>query len=397
MVLASSLIPGNENSVYRVINGLSRLGAKVVHKGNALVHVSGHASAGELLYCYNIVQPRNVMPVHGEARHLRRQRRPGGVHRRPARADDRRRGRRRRRPAGRPGPVVGKVDAGYIFVDGTTVGRHLRGLAHRPPDPGRGGLHLRRRGGQHPAAKVISGPDIHARGFVEGDTIFDRIRPRITKALEDALAEGIDDTYRLQQVIRRRMGRWVNDTHRRRPDDRPGRRPDLTWPVGFTPSVWLRRSGWGAVGFPRLRGKPPLRPPNSVGEVTAFWVKWQLGPRKKGPTGRRIPLWSGWGQRVTLPALMQEVQALTRLGVPDTAARTRWMFGSQRRLVFFFDQGTLWPKPGPLPQTSHTADTETSPTYSDWFVALLGNRSRIPDLGARTRIVGARCIVGAGP
>src|SRR6478735_4904941 len=71
VVLASSLIPGNENAVYRVINGLSRLGANVVHKGNALVHVSGHASAGELLYCYNIVKPRNVMPVHGEIRHMR--------------------------------------------------------------------------------------------------------------------------------------------------------------------------------------------------------------------------------------------------------------------------------------------------------------------------------------
>ena len=66
----SSLIPGNENAVYRVINGLARWGANVVHKGNALVHVSGHASAGELLYCYNIVKPRNVLPVHGEIRHM---------------------------------------------------------------------------------------------------------------------------------------------------------------------------------------------------------------------------------------------------------------------------------------------------------------------------------------
>src|SRR5699024_3748697 len=66
----SSLIPGNETSIYRVINGLTRLGAKVVHSGNDKVHVSGHASAGELLYCYNIVRPKNVMPVHGEVRHL---------------------------------------------------------------------------------------------------------------------------------------------------------------------------------------------------------------------------------------------------------------------------------------------------------------------------------------
>ncbi|WP_297785903.1 ribonuclease J, partial [Aeromicrobium sp.] len=70
VLMASSLIPGNENAIYRVIDGLTKLGANVVHKGNALVHVSGHASAGELLYCYNIVQPSNVLPVHGEIRHL---------------------------------------------------------------------------------------------------------------------------------------------------------------------------------------------------------------------------------------------------------------------------------------------------------------------------------------
>jgi len=70
VLLASSLIPGNENAVYRVINGLTKLGAAVVHKGNALVHVSGHAAAGELLYAYNIVRPRAVMPIHGEVRHL---------------------------------------------------------------------------------------------------------------------------------------------------------------------------------------------------------------------------------------------------------------------------------------------------------------------------------------
>ena len=71
VILASSLIPGNENAVYRVINGLTRWGANVVHKGNAKVHVSGHASAGELLYFYNICKPQNLMPVHGEWRHLR--------------------------------------------------------------------------------------------------------------------------------------------------------------------------------------------------------------------------------------------------------------------------------------------------------------------------------------
>ena len=71
VVLASSLVPGNESAVFRVINGLNRLGAHVVHKETALVHVSGHAPAGELLYVLNMTRPSNVMPIHGEWRHLR--------------------------------------------------------------------------------------------------------------------------------------------------------------------------------------------------------------------------------------------------------------------------------------------------------------------------------------
>ncbi|MEV7646971.1 ribonuclease J [Arthrobacter sp. NPDC089319] len=71
VLLASSLVPGNESSIYRLINDLTKRGANVVHKGNAKVHVSGHASAGELVYCYNLVRPKNVMPVHGEHRHLK--------------------------------------------------------------------------------------------------------------------------------------------------------------------------------------------------------------------------------------------------------------------------------------------------------------------------------------
>src|SRR5581483_6041527 len=71
VVLASSLVPGNETAVWRVVNGLTRWGARVVHKETALVHVSGHAPAGELLYVLNLTRPSNVMPIHGEWRHLR--------------------------------------------------------------------------------------------------------------------------------------------------------------------------------------------------------------------------------------------------------------------------------------------------------------------------------------
>ena len=98
---------------------------------------------------------------------------------------------------------------------------------------------------------------------------------------------------------------------------------------------------------------------------------------------------------------MQEVQTLSRLGLPETMARTRWMFGSQRRLVFFLDQGTLWPNPGLLPHTSHTAATGIRSPIEVIRVSMpdVGNRKRVPDRYQRKPIaVGrayARCVVHA--
>src|SRR5665647_958093 len=122
VILASSMIPGNEAAVFRVINGLTRMGAKVVHQGSARVHVSGHASAGELLYCYNIIRPRNVMPVHGEVRHLVANGaiavRSGVPPQRVVLAED---GVVIDLVDGRA-QIVGAVPCGYVYVDGSSVG-----------------------------------------------------------------------------------------------------------------------------------------------------------------------------------------------------------------------------------------------------------------------------------
>jgi len=215
VLLASSLIPGNENAVYRVINGLTALGAHVVHKGNALVHVSGHASAGELLYCYNIVRPRNVMPVHGEVRHLvanAELAKATGVPRTVVVRDggviDLAKG---------VAKVVGQIEASYIFVDGSTVG-----------DISESSLTDRKILGEEgfisivcvvdiQGRTILSGPDIHARGFVEDDSVFDSVRTEMVQSLHSLMADGVTDTHRLQQGIRRVIGRWVSATFRRRP------------------------------------------------------------------------------------------------------------------------------------------------------------------------------------
>ena len=217
VILASSLIPGNENAVYRVIDQLTKLGANVVHKGNAKVHVSGHAAAGELLYCYNILKPKNVMPVHGEYRHLIANGKLAEVTGVPV----------ERVLITEDGwvvdlvdgvaQVVGGVECGLLFVDGNSVGKVTEeDLKDRRVLAEEGFISIftviDRATGQ-----ITVGPEIRARAFAEEDHVFDSVRPLIVKALLEATREGSRDSYALQQVIRRTIGTWVNRQHRRRP------------------------------------------------------------------------------------------------------------------------------------------------------------------------------------
>jgi ribonuclease J len=216
VILASSLIPGNENAVYRVIDGLTKLGANVVHKGNAKVHVSGHAAAGELLYCYNILKPKNVMPVHGEYRHLiangKLAEQTGVPSERVLITED--------------GwvidladgiaEVVGAVECGLLYVDGKTVGKITdEDLQDRRVLAEEGFISIFCVVDENGRVKV--GPEIRARAFAEEDHVFDAVKPMIERALAEAAGEGVRDTYALQQVIRRTIGTWVNKAHRRRP------------------------------------------------------------------------------------------------------------------------------------------------------------------------------------
>ena len=220
IVLASSLIPGNETSVYRIINALLKLGANVVHKGNAKVHVSGHAAAGELLYCDNILKPKNVMPVHGEVRHLIANgelAQETGV---PAEnvllcesgtVVDMKDGVAR---------IVGEVPCEYLYVDGRSVGAVTEDDLKDRRVLGEEGFVSVVSVIDRAAKRVVTGPDVHARGIAEDDSVFDEITPKITAALEDALhraPQKVHTTQQLQQIVRRTLGAWVSRRLRRKP------------------------------------------------------------------------------------------------------------------------------------------------------------------------------------
>lgn len=216
VLLASSLIPGNETSIYRVINGLTKLGANVVHQGNAKVHVSGHASAGELVYCYNIVRPNHVLPIHGEWRHLHANAELAiqtGV------SQD-------RVIIGYDGvvvdlldgkaEVVGQVPAGHVYVDGTTVGVVTESS-----------LKDRRILSQQGVVSVVAlfdvetgklseDPDFLTRGFMEEFTFTGAVGA-IQKVLAEARKDEITDLDELEALIGKTVSRWLQRAHRRNP------------------------------------------------------------------------------------------------------------------------------------------------------------------------------------
>jgi ribonuclease J len=217
VILASSLVPGNETAVSRVINDLTRLGARVVHKGNAMVHVSGHAPAGELLYVLNMVRPGNFMPVHGEWRHLQAHAELAALAGVPQEnivvAED--------------GVVVdlvggtaavsGMVPCGYVFVDGLSVGEVTESSLKDRLILGEEGFISIVVVIDSTNGKLVAGPEIHARGSGIDEAGFSEVRPLIEDALAAAAADGIVETHQLGQLVRRTLGRWVSSNYRRRP------------------------------------------------------------------------------------------------------------------------------------------------------------------------------------
>ena len=216
VVLSSSLIPGNEEAVYNVIDALSKIGARVVTNNQVRVHVSGHAHAGELLFLYNGVRPRNVMPVHGTWRHLRANAalaaRAGVPEESILLAEN---GVSVDLVAGRA-HISGAVPVGKTFVDGLVLG-----------DVGDATLGERlilssgfvavtvvvRRGTGRPAAPV----HLHSRGFSEDPKALEPVARKVDEELELLAQERITDPPRIAQAVRRTVGKWVGETYRRQP------------------------------------------------------------------------------------------------------------------------------------------------------------------------------------
>ncbi|MEI6298325.1 MAG: ribonuclease J [Actinomycetota bacterium] len=219
IILSSHAIPGNEGNVNRVIDGLVRAGAKVVHSGIADVHATGHAQADELKTYHSILQPEWFVPVHGEYRHMRAHAElavvMGAAPDHVLQATD--------------GDVLelsddglafhSTVPASYLFVDGI-VGDVGHGVLRDRKVLAEEGVVVIVATVDSALHKVINGPEVITRGWVyapEADALLDEAEAHIEKALVKALDDGISDIDGLERVVRKAAGKFVSDRTKRRP------------------------------------------------------------------------------------------------------------------------------------------------------------------------------------
>lgn len=216
IILSSSLIPGNEEAVFGVIDALSKVGARVVTNAQARVHVSGHAYAGELLFLYNGVRPRNVMPVHGTWRHLRANAalavRTGVPPENVVLAEngvsvDLING---------VASIAGAVPVGKMFVDGLITGDVGESTLGERLTLSSGFVAVTvvvRRGTGKPAAPA----QLHSRGFSEDPKALEPVALKVEAELERLAGDQVTDPVRIAQMVRRTVGKWVGETYRRQP------------------------------------------------------------------------------------------------------------------------------------------------------------------------------------
>jgi ribonuclease J len=218
IILSSSLVPGNEEAVFGVINMLSQIGATVITGKDAMVHTSGHGYSGELLFLYNAARPKNAMPVHGEWRHLRANRELAistGVN--PDNTVLAQNGVVVDLVNGHA-KVVGQVPVGNLYVDGVTMGDVGAEEIEDRTQMSEGGLISVTVVIDNRSGRPLEDPQVVAKGFSEGSKeMMKQVAEVVDNAMLDLAGQGENDPYRMAQTLRRKVAKFVKDKWKREP------------------------------------------------------------------------------------------------------------------------------------------------------------------------------------
>lgn len=216
VILSSSLIPGNEEAVYGVIDALAKIGSRVVTNAQARVHVTGHAYAGELMFLYNGVRPRNVMPVHGTWRHLRANAKLAVLSGVPEEQVMLAENGVSVDLVNGVTSIAGAVPVGKMFVDGLVTGDVGDAVVGERLTLSSGFIAVTvvvRRG----TGKSVVPPHLYSRGFSEDPKALEPAAAKVAEALDALAAEKVTDVSRIAQAARRTVGKWVGEVYRRQP------------------------------------------------------------------------------------------------------------------------------------------------------------------------------------
>jgi ribonuclease J len=216
IIMSSSQIPGNEEAIFGVLDALAKIGVRVVTNGQVRIHVSGHAYAGELLFLYNGIRPRNVMPVHGTWRHLRANaalaEKSGVPQENVMLAEN---GVSVDLVAGKAS-IAGAVPVGKMFVDGLVTGDVGDATLGERLTLSSGFIAVTvvvHRG----TGKPVGPAHLHSRGFSEDPKALEPVTRMVEEALKTLAAENVTDPTRIAQAARRTIGKWVGEKYRRQP------------------------------------------------------------------------------------------------------------------------------------------------------------------------------------
>jgi ribonuclease J len=218
VIISAKPIPGNELRIHDTINGLTKLGAEVLHEDNAPVHVSGHGKAEELRTILSLLRPRAVMPVHGEYRmlaaHARLAQEAGVPSDSIVIAEN---GSVVEVAPGGPPRIVEHVETGMTFVDGLGVGDvkdvALRDRRHLSEDGVLIVVATLARNG----TAAAGAPELIARGFAETGPLLDEMRDEAQRVLDGCLADNVNEIKLLQEHLHDGVGQLVYDRTGRRP------------------------------------------------------------------------------------------------------------------------------------------------------------------------------------
>ena len=216
IIMSSSQIPGNEEAIFGVIDSLAKIGVRVVTNGQVRIHVSGHAYAGELLFLYNGVRPRNVMPMHGTWRHLRANAALAVASGVPKESIVLAENGVSVDLVGGKASIAGAVPLGKMFVDGLVTGDVGEATIGERLTLASGFISVTvvvKRG----TGKLVAAPHLHSRGFSEDPKALEPAAEKVQEALEALAAEQVTDVSRIAQAARRAVGKWVGEVYRRQP------------------------------------------------------------------------------------------------------------------------------------------------------------------------------------